>query len=119
MLDFCGGRCEKNPRCSPATGISRKKETNYTLIVPTFDRMSVKLRGKTPPTAGGQRGCWEGKFGTPKTVATFDSMSNKLRKKQLKNQLKMARKEVENLKLKRAADKQIYDLLLNHQVKSG
>jgi len=30
ISDFCGGRSEKNPRCSPATGISRKKETNYT-----------------------------------------------------------------------------------------
>jgi len=31
----------------------------------------------------------------------------------------MARKEVENLKLMSAEDKQIFDLLLKHQVNSG
>ena len=110
------GVVEKNPRCSPATGISRKKETNYTFNC-TYFRPNVGQTTWKNAThcRGATGGCWEGKFGTLKTVVTFDSMSNKLRKRQLK----MARNEVENMKLKRAADKQIYDLLLKHQVKSG
>jgi hypothetical protein len=42
-----------------------------------------------------------------------------MKKKELKKELKAARKKNEDLKLMRAEDRQIYDLLLKHQVKSG